>query len=220
MDVGAAGPQGSPCRPRSRAEAGWPDRRRRSRRRPAGPVAACGRSTRPAHRRPARTRRGRCPGPTCPCPSSGRTTSPLPASGRGRYRRAVATGDLGEFDVIERLRRMLPGPPLGETWIGDDAAVVAAPSAGPLLLAADTVVEGVHFRWQADPAPVGWKALAVNVSDIAAMGGRPVHALVTVAGPVHTDFDALYRGLAAAAAEYGCSIVGGDLSNADLLVMT
>jgi thiamine-monophosphate kinase len=108
-------------------------------------------------------------------------------------------------------------------WIGDDAAAVALPAEGSgwLLLAADTVVAGVH----ADLAltgvdDLGWKALAASVSDIAAMGGDPGHALVTVAGPPDTDLDGLYRGLASAAREMGCPVVGGDLTNADQLVVT
>jgi len=126
----------------------------------------------------------------------------------------------GERAAIERIRGVLPAPPRHETWIGDDAAAVAPPASGPLLLAADLVVEGVH----ADLALVGlddlgWKALAVNVSDVAAMGGRPLHALVCVAGPPDTDLDLLYAGIAAAAEEYRCAVVGGDLSNAASLTV-
>lgn len=126
----------------------------------------------------------------------------------------------GEFAAIERLRRMLPSPPAGETWIGDDAAVVVPPVGG-LLLAADMVVAGVH----ADLSLVGlddlgWKAVAVNVSDIAAMGGRPTHALVSVAGPPHVDLVTLYEGIRAAAEEYGCPVVGGDLASCKELVVS
>jgi len=104
-------------------------------------------------------------------------------------------------------------------WIGDDAAIVAAPAT--LLLAADLVVAGVH----ADLAltgvdDLGWKAIAVNVSDLAAMGGRPLHALVTVAGPPGTDLDALYRGIADASRFYRCPVVGGDLANAGVLAVS
>lgn len=121
---------------------------------------------------------------------------------------------------MERIRALLPGPPADETWIGDDAAVVLVPG-GRLLMAADVVVAGVH----ADLGLVGlddlgWKALAVNVSDIAAMGGRPGHALVSVAGPAGTDLDLLYRGLAEAARHWACPIVGGDLANAEVLVVS
>ncbi|MGH9067568.1 MAG: thiamine-phosphate kinase, partial [Acidimicrobiales bacterium] len=125
----------------------------------------------------------------------------------------------GELAAIERIRTLLPGPPAGETWIGDDAAVVAGPD-GPLLLAADLVVAGVHADLDlVSLDDLGWKALAVNVSDLAAMGGHPLHALVSVAGPPTTDLDALYRGLAGAAAEWSCPVVGGDLANAPVLVV-
>jgi thiamine-monophosphate kinase len=110
-------------------------------------------------------------------------------------------------------------PPDGEVWIGDDAAVVAGPPT--LLLAADLVVEGVHADLTLTGIDdFGWKAIAVNVSDLAAMGGRPLHALVTVAGPPGTDLDRLYAGIADAAREYQCAVVGGDLANADQLVLS
>lgn len=119
----------------------------------------------------------------------------------------------GEFAAIARLRRFLPA-------IGDDCAVVDGPD-GPLLLAADAVVAGVH----ADLAVVGlddlgWKAVVANVSDVAAMGGRPLHLLVTVAGPPDTDLDLLYRGIRQAADASGAEVVGGDLANAPVLVVT
>jgi thiamine-monophosphate kinase len=127
----------------------------------------------------------------------------------------------GEFAAIDRLRRVLPKPGPGETWIGDDAAVVRAPGGGWLLLAADAVVAGVHADLSLTGLDdLGWKAVAVNVSDIAAMGGRPLHALVTVAGPPDTDLDLLYEGIAAAAHEYQCPVVGGDLAGAGVLVIT
>ena len=126
----------------------------------------------------------------------------------------------GEFRVIERLRRLLPEPPPGQTWIGDDAAVVPPPT-GRLVLTCDAVVAGVH----ADLALVGlddlgWKALSVSVSDVAAMGCRPLYALVTVCGPPETDIDLLYAGIAEAAERYGCPVVGGDLAGAPQLVVS
>ncbi|HVE47691.1 MAG TPA: thiamine-phosphate kinase [Acidimicrobiales bacterium] len=127
---------------------------------------------------------------------------------------------MGEFDAIERFRRMLPQSPPEETWIGDDAAVVAAP-AGALLLTVDAVVAGVH----ADLGLVGlddfgWKAVAAAVSDVAAMGGRPTHLVVCVCAPEGTDVDLLYVGIAEACAEYGCPVVGGDLSGGSQLVVS
>lgn len=109
---------------------------------------------------------------------------------------------------------MLPPPPPGEIWIGDDAAVVKSPS-GVLLLTTDTMVEGVH----ADLGLVGledlgWKAVTTAASDIAAVGGIPDHLVVSVAGPPLTDVEELYRGVNAAAGAIGAAVVGGDLSTA------
>ncbi len=129
-----------------------------------------------------------------------------------------------EFELIEAIRRHHEAtggtPPPGEVWIGDDAAVVAG-EAGPLLLATDLVVAGVHT----DPgvssdADLGYKALAVTVSDLAAMGARPRWALVSVAGPPGSDPVALSVGVAEAAAELGCAVVGGDLSAAPAVTVS
>jgi thiamine-monophosphate kinase len=104
--------------------------------------------------------------------------------------------------------------------VGDDAAVVPAP-AGVLLLAADVVVEGVHADLSiTSEADFGWKALAVNLSDIAAMGGRPLQALVTVVLPPGRSLEPLYEGLLECAAAYGCAVVGGDLSGGPGLVVS
>lgn len=141
------------------------------------------------------------------------------ARGHARYRSVSLTGHL-ERAAIEALRARLPGPPSGEVWIGDDAAVVAW-DGQTQLLAADVVVEEVHFDLAlVGIDDVGWKAMAVNVSDIAAMGGVPRHALVSVVVPAGADVDRLYDGLTAAADEYGCAIVGGDLSAGERLVVS
>jgi thiamine-monophosphate kinase len=123
---------------------------------------------------------------------------------------------VGEFDAIERIRQILPGPPPGEVWSGDDAAVVGE----GLLLAIDAVVEGVHFAAGTPLADVGWRAVVANVSDIAAMGGRPGHLLASVVGPAGTDLEQLARGMAEAAAAHDCPLVGGDLANGPALVIT
>lgn len=111
--------------------------------------------------------------------------------------------------------------PDGQTWVGDDAAVVPGPS-GSMLLAADAVVAGVHADLDlVGLDDMGWKALVANVSDIAAVGGRPCYALVTVAGPLaHLDVDLLYDGLLQAAEAYECPVVGGDLSSSPTLVVS
>ena len=123
---------------------------------------------------------------------------------------------MGEFAAIRRIRRLFPEAPPGQAWIGDDTAVLE----GGLLLAIDTVVAGVHFAPDAHLADVGWKALVVNVSDVAAMGGIPGHAVASVAGPPDLDLDLIYEGMADASVTYGCPVVGGDLTNAATLVVS
>lgn len=93
---------------------------------------------------------------------------------------------------------------------------------GELLLATDAVVAGVHVDLDVVGLDdMGWKALTVNLSDLAAMAGTPGRAVVCVAGPLaDLDVDLLYEGLAAASDAYGCPVVGGDLSGAPGLVVT
>ena len=133
-------------------------------------------------------------------------------------------GDIGEFGLIERLRNTLP-PPDGSLIIGvgDDAAVWRVGDRFTIATT-DTMVAGVHFlpdvcAWE----DVGWKALAVNVSDIAAMGGAARFALVTLALPADTPvarIDAIYEGMNACAEDYGVTIAGGDIVSAPVLSIT
>ena len=133
--------------------------------------------------------------------------------------------ELGEFPLIARLAAIVGAEPPTDliAAIGDDAA---AWQAGDTLLLAttDTLVEGVHFLPEFAPwVDVGWKALAVNVSDIAAMGGEPLFALVTLALPPETDVsvpDDLYAGLMECATEYGVTIAGGDIVRASEISIT
>ena len=128
----------------------------------------------------------------------------------------------GEFAAIAAIQAALPGPANpAELWIGDDAAILGPPVGDHLLLAADTVVAGVHADLSLTGLDdLGWKALMAAVSDVAAMGGDAGASVVTVAGPSGTDLARLYQGLGEAAAASGCPIVGGDLSNARELVVT
>jgi thiamine-monophosphate kinase len=100
--------------------------------------------------------------------------------------------------------------------IGDDAAVLEPAPGRRLVVTTDLLIEDVHFRRRyAEPADIGWKALAVNLSDIAAMGACPRWSLVALACPPGTTMDeveAFYEGLAALAAEHDVSLVGGDTS--------
>jgi thiamine-monophosphate kinase len=131
---------------------------------------------------------------------------------------------IGEFDLIARFIRALPlrgeGVLLG---VGDDAAVLAPPRGEALCATVDAVVEGVHFDRRYAPADVGWKALAVNLSDLAAMGARPLWALVALAFPRGTPpsrLTGVARGLGACARRYGVALVGGNVSRAGELSVT
>src|SRR5947209_483204 len=104
----------------------------------------------------------------------------------------------------------------GEVWAGDDAAVVRPP-AGNLLLAIDPMVHGVHFVDVT--ADVGWTAMARNVSDIAAMGGVPLHALVSLVASPGCDLEPILDGLDDARIAM-CPIVGGDTSSGATLTIT
>ncbi|AKG54111.1 thiamine-monophosphate kinase [Dehalogenimonas sp. WBC-2] len=132
---------------------------------------------------------------------------------------------LSEFDLIDRItdeiNRVKPGD-----WssfvsgIGDDAAVIKS-NVKFQLATTDSLNEGVHFQrkyldWQA----LGWKALAVNLSDIAAMGGAPHYALVSLGLPEETqpeDVVRLYQGMLELAEQSGTVIAGGNISRASQL---
>ena len=122
-----------------------------------------------------------------------------------------------ELEAIELLTRLV-GPPVGdEVWIGDDAAVLGRPT-GRLLFATDLATEGVHFdRRQGTLADVGWRVLVQNLSDIAAMGGRPRAAVVAVAGAELDELERIYEGLLEASRRFECPVVGGDLSDGAVL---
>ena len=130
----------------------------------------------------------------------------------------VDLGRLGERGLIRRIRgsRVAIGAPGVEVGIGDDTAVLTVPPGHRLLATTDLLIEDVHFRRaSAGPADIGWKALAVNLSDIAAMGGIPRWALVALAVPAETEveaIDAFYAGMAEAAAPHAVAVVGGDTS--------
>ncbi len=122
---------------------------------------------------------------------------------------------LGEFGLIDRIRRRAgiraPGTVLG---IGDDAAILVLEPDQELLITTDMLLEGVHFRrdWGSWDA-LGRKTLAVNVSDIAAMGGSPRQAFLGLGVPGDLAIGSLEQfldGLEAAAAEWGVTLAGGD----------
>lgn len=150
--------------------------------------------------------------------------------------------DLGESGVIDLLTRLVAGqragpgngPPFSlELTVdnGDDtAAWIVGQSGGQSagqdhqLFTTDTMVEGVHFTRETTPwRDLGWKSVASNISDVAAMGGLPTYALVTLGLPPETevcDLESLYQGMIEVSNEYGLAIVGGDVVRSPVVFVT
>jgi thiamine-monophosphate kinase len=133
-------------------------------------------------------------------------------------------GELGEFPLIDRLAARLRRPRedvvLG---IGDDVAAVEARADRLLLTTCDVQVAGIHFLPdRCDPHRLGRKAAAINISDIAAAGGRPTHFVCSLVLPADTEIgfvESIYDGLAQEAVRWGADVVGGNVSRGDTLVL-
>jgi thiamine-monophosphate kinase len=121
---------------------------------------------------------------------------------------------VNEFELIERLKKQLPANSSVVVGAGDDCAVLDFGLEDHyILFKTDAVVEGIHFASSASPDQVGRKALARCLSDIAAMGGDPTAALVTLGLPETFDpawVEQLYHGMGQIASRYGVAIVGGE----------
>ncbi|MBS3873028.1 MAG: thiamine-phosphate kinase [Firmicutes bacterium] len=131
--------------------------------------------------------------------------------------------DLGEFGLIKRLLANQPTAVGVIVPPGDDAAVLEITPGQRVVLTCDCMVEDVHFLAKASGYDVGYKLLASNISDIAAMGGVPRYAVVTLVAHVATAvawLDDLYAGLRACALEYGVAVVGGDTSRGDKVMLS
>ncbi len=130
--------------------------------------------------------------------------------------------DLGEFPFLRRLRDRVPADPRVFLGLGDDCAVLSLP--GMTLLTTDAMIEGVHFRreWTSF-STLGEKAFAVNASDIAAMGGEPTFALLSLGVPQQCeveDLDAFFNGFVRAAEACGTALIGGNMSAAPCLMLS
>ena len=129
---------------------------------------------------------------------------------------------LGEFGLIETLKKFQNLLPRVVKGIGDDAAVLKVKGGRFLLFTTDMLVEGVHFDRRMKARAVGHKALACNLSDVAAMGGEPVFAVVSlgVPGNIRAQYvKDLYTGMWALARKFGVSIVGGDTVRSEKIVV-
>ncbi|WP_072740285.1 thiamine-phosphate kinase [Rhodococcus triatomae] len=131
--------------------------------------------------------------------------------------------EVGEFGVIGRAVTGRVQPDTTLVGPGDDAAVVRAPD-GRVAVSTDMLVEGRHFRWDwSAPEDVGRKAIAQNAADVAAVGARPTAFLVALGCPPRTParvLDALSDGIGRAAEELGAGVVGGDLVQAEQIVVS
>ncbi len=128
---------------------------------------------------------------------------------------------LDEFDLIERYFGIRATTGEGVVaGIGDDAAVLQVPGGHQLVVTTDTLVGGVHFFKDASPVSIGHKLAAVNLSDIAAMGGQPEWALLTLTLPQVDEswLEGFTQGLHGLCREYGVSLVGGDTTRGPLSV--
>jgi thiamine-monophosphate kinase len=130
---------------------------------------------------------------------------------------STVVADVGESGLIDLVKERFGAGPEGELWAGDDTAIIA--TGRRTLFTTDVIVEGVDFDLSyCTGFDVGWKSLAVNVSDVAAMGGVPRRAVVALSMAPETPMNevtGLLDGLDACARAYAVGIVGGDVSGAD-----
>lgn len=129
--------------------------------------------------------------------------------------------EVGEFALIARIERALrraraTGGPSVALGIGDDAALLRVRPGEQVAVSTDALVEAVHFRWEHEPAvAIGRRAMSAALSDLAAMGARPLGVVVALSAPRRLELariDGLVRGLAAVARRCGAPLVGGNLT--------
>ncbi|HDM37614.1 MAG TPA: thiamine-phosphate kinase [Candidatus Omnitrophica bacterium] len=130
---------------------------------------------------------------------------------------------LDEFELIKRLTSGLKKDSSIIKGVGDDAAIIKYKKDKYIILTTDILIEDVHFKIkEAEPELIGHKSLACNISDIAATGGFPKYALVSLGLPKRLDFDfvnSIYKGIKKTANRYNIKIVGGDTSSSKKLII-
>ena len=138
--------------------------------------------------------------------------------GAGEVSPSSAAGS--EFALIERIRARASSRPDVVLGIGDDAALLQAPEGMQLVLCTDTMVAGVHFPEDSAAQDIGWKALAVNLSDLAAMGAEPAWATLALTLPESDTewLDAFLDGFLELADAHGVALVGGDTTRGPLTI--
>ncbi|MFT3755828.1 MAG: thiamine-phosphate kinase [Pseudoxanthomonas sp.] len=127
---------------------------------------------------------------------------------------------MGEFDLIQRIRARVVARGDVALGIGDDAALLDVPLGKQLVVTADTLNAGVHFPEATKPEDVGWKSLAVNLSDLAAMGAQPAWCTLSLSLPDANPawLDAFIDGFMQLASQHGVALIGGDTTRGSLSI--
>lgn len=139
-----------------------------------------------------------------------------------KYKMSPTLVKIGEFGIIDSIKKGLKVSSRVLQGIGDDAAVVEIAKDKRLLLTTDMLLEGVHFTRKMSAVKIGHKALGCNISDIAAMGGKPLYALVSLGLPPSLSVDFvknIYKGMAKLTQKFGISIVGGDIIKSGKIII-
>jgi len=129
---------------------------------------------------------------------------------------------IGEFGLIDRIKKQIGSLNNKVIGIGDDTAVIPYTKGKKQLLTTDMLVEGVHFTRGMSAKAVGYKAMASSISDIAAMGGIPKYALISLGVYPRSSWQyiqQIYQGMKSAGKKYGCQIIGGDTVKSTKLII-
>ncbi|MFX8627828.1 thiamine-phosphate kinase, partial [Acinetobacter baumannii] len=128
---------------------------------------------------------------------------------------------MAEFSIIDQYfnRQSNPDVALG---IGDDSALITPPPNQQLVICADTLVAGRHFPLETSPHAIGWKSVAVNLSDIAAMGAKPHSILLAISLPQvdHEWLKGFSQGIYDCCNQFGVALIGGDTTQGPHLTIT
>lgn len=134
----------------------------------------------------------------------------------------MALSKIGEFGFINAIKKLITTDSSVVRGIGDDAAVLRLNQNKYLLLTVDMLIEGVHFRRNMKPFDIGHKALSCSISDIAAMGGLPKYAVISVGLPANLGISYaknLYKGIIDTAKEFKINLVGGDTNRSKNIII-
>jgi len=137
-------------------------------------------------------------------------------------RKSKTLSQIGEFGLIQRIKKQVERSSSVIQGIGDDTAVVSISSEKYLLMTTDMLLEGVHFSKKMPARAIGHKAMATSISDIAAMGGDPKYAVISLGAPASCSWQfvsGLYHGIKMTAKNFNISIIGGDTVRSNKIII-